>query len=389
MAVANLLNRVQVNSICSNNDALYGPYDSVEEALETIPSSLLGLDAIGRTIGVKENGKVVEYWLQPNGSSYSFEKKIGASTLGISMPMRGFGNMLQQFSQSTDGEGSADYGNLVPVGVIYNTFNGLAAFVYPHVFNYPWAYETDMFPIYHYRVGKSGYWVFINMKEIGMTNTDSWESAIKQVTEDGYIFYTLTDNNGVGTIYTDKNLKVLKAFWEIAGNGYIETTFTDATIQIKEGQYIILYTIVDDITLLENGEVTKLAMSEYSTVEMFFNYENGVYKNTSNVFSEDFVLKDIQYEKNNDGIITIKYKILEGVDTGKILLVHDILPTYKEIEEDLLYTFYFDASHRGNIRADYQNEIKILTRYSQPTPPYGMFKMLRGNCLITPEVMTS
>lgn len=76
MAVASLANRVQVNTTCGNNDALYGPYTSTKEALESIPSALIdGNGAIGRTIGVIENGKVVEYWWQPVDGGYGFVKK--------------------------------------------------------------------------------------------------------------------------------------------------------------------------------------------------------------------------------------------------------------------------------------------------------------------------
>lgn len=66
MAVASLANRIQVNTNCANNDALYGPYNSIAEAISSIPPALLnGEGARGRTIGVLEGGKVVEYWWQP------------------------------------------------------------------------------------------------------------------------------------------------------------------------------------------------------------------------------------------------------------------------------------------------------------------------------------
>jgi hypothetical protein len=81
MAVASLANRVQVNTTCSNNDALYGPYTSIDVALASIPSSLIdGEGAIGRTIGVIESGKVVEYWWQPVDGGYGFVKKVDTGT---------------------------------------------------------------------------------------------------------------------------------------------------------------------------------------------------------------------------------------------------------------------------------------------------------------------
>lgn len=76
MAVASLANRIQVNTNCANNDALYGPYNSIAEAISSIPPTLLnGEGARGRTIGVLEDDKVVEYWWQPADGGYEFVKK--------------------------------------------------------------------------------------------------------------------------------------------------------------------------------------------------------------------------------------------------------------------------------------------------------------------------
>lgn len=81
MAVASLANRIQVNTNCGNNDALYGPYTSIDAALDAIPRALItGEGAIGRTIGVIEDGKVVEYWWQPVDGGYGFVKKVDTST---------------------------------------------------------------------------------------------------------------------------------------------------------------------------------------------------------------------------------------------------------------------------------------------------------------------
>jgi hypothetical protein len=84
MAVASLANRIQVNTNCANNDALYGPYNSIAEAISSIPSALLnGEGARGRTIGVLEDDKVVEYWWQPEGEGYDFVKKGGGSEIVV------------------------------------------------------------------------------------------------------------------------------------------------------------------------------------------------------------------------------------------------------------------------------------------------------------------
>lgn len=59
-----LTKRVKILNPCSNVDAHYGPYTSLEEARTTL-QGLLTSTAIGRTIGVISDNKVSEYWLQP------------------------------------------------------------------------------------------------------------------------------------------------------------------------------------------------------------------------------------------------------------------------------------------------------------------------------------
>lgn len=59
-----LTKRVRVVNPCPNIDAHYGPYESLDDAKTTL-SAVLKPDAIGRTIGVISNNKVIEYWWQP------------------------------------------------------------------------------------------------------------------------------------------------------------------------------------------------------------------------------------------------------------------------------------------------------------------------------------
>lgn len=59
-----LTKRVKILNPCSNVDAHYGPYTSLDEARTTL-NGLLTSTAIGRTIGVIDGNKVTEYWLQP------------------------------------------------------------------------------------------------------------------------------------------------------------------------------------------------------------------------------------------------------------------------------------------------------------------------------------
>lgn len=69
----NLVSQVMIQGSSANVDYLYGPYDSIDAALEKI--SDLQRQA-GKTIGIIVDGKVEEYWFQPNASgTLEFVKK--------------------------------------------------------------------------------------------------------------------------------------------------------------------------------------------------------------------------------------------------------------------------------------------------------------------------
>lgn len=70
----NLVSQVMIQGSSANVDYLYGPYESTTAALAKI--SDLQRQA-GKTVGIiGTNGKVEEYWLQPNASGVlEFVKK--------------------------------------------------------------------------------------------------------------------------------------------------------------------------------------------------------------------------------------------------------------------------------------------------------------------------
>lgn len=66
----NLGNQIALKNKNSNIDRDYGPYEG--KTLTEIAALLTDTIQIGKTIGVVENGRVVEYWWQQNG----FVKKV-------------------------------------------------------------------------------------------------------------------------------------------------------------------------------------------------------------------------------------------------------------------------------------------------------------------------
>ena len=70
-----------------NVDYLYGPYDSKQEAFDKLSEvTSSGNDAlvVGKTVGVVENGSIVEYWFKSACSSVSDLVKKNSGGSGIS-----------------------------------------------------------------------------------------------------------------------------------------------------------------------------------------------------------------------------------------------------------------------------------------------------------------
>lgn len=58
-------NTISINEACANIDYNYGPYNSAEEAYEYLFD--MEVIAIGRTVGIKTEEGIVEYWFK-NGT---------------------------------------------------------------------------------------------------------------------------------------------------------------------------------------------------------------------------------------------------------------------------------------------------------------------------------
>lgn len=73
-------NQISCKNPNSNVDIDYGPYKDI--TLEDIQTMLKNTLQLGKTIGLIENGAVVEYWAQPvdgNEAKLAFVKKGGVS----------------------------------------------------------------------------------------------------------------------------------------------------------------------------------------------------------------------------------------------------------------------------------------------------------------------
>ena len=69
----NLGNQITLKNVNSNVDRDYGPYK--DKTLTEIAELLKNTIQIGKTVGVIEEGKIVEYWWQNTGVKNEFVKK--------------------------------------------------------------------------------------------------------------------------------------------------------------------------------------------------------------------------------------------------------------------------------------------------------------------------
>ena len=69
----NLGNQITLKNVNSNVDRDYGPY--VDKTLAEIAVLLRDTIQIGKTIGVIEENKIIEYWWQKVGDGFAFVKK--------------------------------------------------------------------------------------------------------------------------------------------------------------------------------------------------------------------------------------------------------------------------------------------------------------------------
>lgn len=71
--------KIQVGAAVANVDAKYGPYNSKNAAYNALGEGGMDVIAEGLTIGIIENGRIVEYWWQGGTSLSNLVKKGGGS----------------------------------------------------------------------------------------------------------------------------------------------------------------------------------------------------------------------------------------------------------------------------------------------------------------------
>ena len=127
-----LTQKIKVVNPTSNIDELYGTYNSVAEALTGVPSVLR---MKGRTVGIIENGSVVEYWFKDGiadtdlvvkSSSEDTLDDVAKRGSNSTVPISAGLNTAKLFTHPVSA--NMGYGNInSAVTGVWNTYFGLNA----------------------------------------------------------------------------------------------------------------------------------------------------------------------------------------------------------------------------------------------------------------------
>lgn len=149
----NISKQLDVRSVCANIDVLYGPYDSITEACEAIP---IGRRAIGRTVGVVDNGNILEYWWKSGIEDDDLVQKVEQLTLSLTLV--GDSTFTKAEGESIFGQFMVDGGAGVKKAVLYQVIDGNEIFVQeysnigkrsPYTFEIP---DPAVSGIYYYHI---------------------------------------------------------------------------------------------------------------------------------------------------------------------------------------------------------------------------------------------
>lgn len=153
MGTFNVLQRIDVKDTCSNIDALYGPYETIPEALVAIKKNRR---AIGRTVAIIENGKAAEYWWKEGIEDSDLVRKM--ESMILSLELIGESSFTKEEGEPITAQFRVDGGISVKKALLYQVIEGNERFVTeygnigkgsPYTFQIP---NPTMSGVYTYRI---------------------------------------------------------------------------------------------------------------------------------------------------------------------------------------------------------------------------------------------
>lgn len=198
----NISQQIDVRRRCANIDALYGPYNSLSEALTAVP---VVRRAVGRTVGIITPAGIVEYWWKVNTDDESLIQKN--EQLSLSLQSVGETSFTKNEGEPIYAQFLVDGGATIKRAVLYQVIDGVEVFVQeytnvgkrsPYTFTIP---NPEVSGVYHYRVRV-------------IDGLDSYATVTEEV---NYLEYTLY-YGGISTVYnlTELNTVLVKNFTSVA-----------------------------------------------------------------------------------------------------------------------------------------------------------------------------
>lgn len=239
----NISQPIDVRSKCANIDVLYGPYDSISAACTAI---IPARRVIGRTVGIIDNGSILEYWWKAGLEDSDLVQKVEQLTLSLH---------LVGDSTFTRDEGEPIYGRFMVEGgagvkraVLYQIIDGNE--VYLQEYTNIGKGSTYTFQIQNPTV--SGVYTY-HLKVI-----DSLDNYAITSENTNYIEYTLR-YGGISTIYnlTQLNSITVKNYESVANQPF------QLNISVRDESFRITNVCFTDSTD-EHPEPRSVQLTPYS-----------------------------------------------------------------------------------------------------------------------------
>ena len=215
----NISQQIDVRSKCANIDILYGPYDSIGAACTAI---IPARRVIGRTVGIIDNGSILEYWWKSGLEDSDLVQKV--EQLALSLHIVGESSFTREEGESIYGQFMVEGGAGVKRAMLYQVINGNEVYVQdytnigkgsPYTFNIP---NPSMSGVYTYRIK-----VIDSLDNYAITGLNT-----------NYLEYTLY-YGGISTIYNLTNLNAIKVknYASVAGQQFqINISVRDNTFRV-------------------------------------------------------------------------------------------------------------------------------------------------------------
>lgn len=264
----NISQPIDVRSRCANIDYLYGPYNSMEEACQAIIQSRR---TIGRTVGIVDNGSILEYWWKSGTEDEDLVQKVEQLTL--SLHLVGESSFIKEEGEPIYGRFMVEGGAGVKRAVLYQLIDGNETYIQeynnigkgsPYTFTIP---NPSMSGVYTYRIK-----VIDSLDNYAVTSLNT-----------NYLEYTLY-YGGISTIYNLTNLNAIKVknFTSVANQQF------QINISVRDNTFMVSNVALTDSTDEHSSglSVNLTPYSDPSTPAETYLGNNYYYMPTSDVLEQ-------------------------------------------------------------------------------------------------------